>query len=608
MALNIDQAKKTSNLLFSILVVLTSIFFIFAPIDRAQYVYTWNPSQSGEEINLPLADPQISEFNFSYPCDLARSEKAEWILEIFYGPAFQIQLDANFAYLTLGHSSKSEVKTFKLARSKEYFQPCIETINYTKSNRLLTLSNKNIESKVKIPKIWSVEVSGVAKWNQSVKNDLSRFEILSEPVSDISLTSYKKISGFTLIILFIFYLTKIKFYKKCFNILRKIKLTIFDLTLLLSIFVISVFTLPDFDDGWYLLISSQLDETGLYNNYATPNPRPTGLIYSYILSFFMNLNNSLLGPKIIPVISIFISWLILKKLIIPKLKISLTNLENIFLAIIFLSLTASFQLVLRPEPILSAILMFSIALTLMSSVKNANFVILMQIILIGISLAVHPAGILVAFYALPLIVFYFAKSQPAIFSTTIIAASFALSFIFAKSSPRWVLAATDGYTVGVTPDSNEGKYVGQAAFYQEWLRVEHLFSQVSSPLQIHSGIVLSFSLLIFLPTIYYFLKKDINVTYKLTLISLIFSHIGLIFLNIKWSMYYTVLTPAFMVLLLFSLKMLTFRNRSSWIYGSVVVTTAIVPFSISLFYKYRCDFDICSFNQSFLKSQPIYFF
>jgi hypothetical protein len=600
-----DQAI---NIGLSLIIFLVSLLFVFSPLDRAEYIYTWQPSQQEKEVNLPIADFNIAKFSFSFPCELMRSESRDWVIEAFYGPAFQISLDANAVYVTLGHSRNPEVKTFKLDRIRDYSENCLEVLEFNSNSRVLSFNSSGVASTIRIPNVWAVEVSGVVKWNLDVPTGNSTFQVTSMPIADIYPPQIKKGLGLMMLALFFLYLIKFNFFSNIVVKSIKLKFSIIDLIVLIGIIFLGLFTIPDFDDGWYLLISNQLSTNGLYNNYATPNPRPTGFIYALMLSFFIDIQNSILGPRLLSLASIFLTWLSFKRIILPKISLQFSSMQVNLIALIFVGLISAFHFVLRPEPIISLLLAISIALTLKINSFNASKILFIQIIISGAALAIHPAGLVVPFYVFPLTA-YMVWSNPGKSVPTIFAGSgFALTLLFLNANPWWLKEAARGYTAGVDPNSNEGTFVSEVIFYQEWLRVAHLLSEVSSPIQIFTGLLIAFTPVVFLPTIYFYLSSVGTFEKKLLVLSSLASYLGLFFLNIKWSMYYAVLLPVTLFLFIFSLKMYYEVDRRSKVYiSSFILISTSLFFLKSLTFPFRCDFEICSFDMLYFEN-PSYFF
>ena len=54
--------------------------------------------------------------------------------------------------------------------------------------------------------------------------------------------------------------------------------------------LISIFTLPRGDDGWYLLMNKYYEITGNYDNYAFPSPRSSGYLFNLVNSFLSQFN------------------------------------------------------------------------------------------------------------------------------------------------------------------------------------------------------------------------------------------------------------------------------------------------------------------------------
>ena len=55
---------------------------------------------------------------------------------------------------------------------------------------------------------------------------------------------------------------------------------------LISVLVLGVIGVPKYDDGWYLLIATALDNDNIYTNFAYPVAPPNGFIHAQLLSYF----------------------------------------------------------------------------------------------------------------------------------------------------------------------------------------------------------------------------------------------------------------------------------------------------------------------------------
>jgi len=141
-------------------------------------------------------------------------------------------------------------------------------------------------------------------------------------------------------------------------------------------------------------------------------------------------------------------------------------------SILFLWFSSGFLFVLRPEPILMLMLTIVLGIIATSNEGNISSSIFWVILIAGTSVALHPAGLTTVFAGSPFVLCQLYKNFKKHFWTVMSAASFSLSIMFLNSSPKWFLLASNGYTQGVLPGSNEARYVENVDFYDEWLRVE----------------------------------------------------------------------------------------------------------------------------------------
>lgn len=591
---NLIVSPKYINLILTSVILIMSIIFIFSPLDRATYKYVWEPQIQGPEINLPLADSKISSLYIEIPCNVLDNQTEDWLVEFLYSSALQVNIDAEFIGLTVGHVTESRVKNFQFERSVSASADCIESISYSRELNQISYKSGTVHVVRAVNNNWAFEISGVAIWNSKYDSKNVKVEIVSEPLWAIKPSFIKSLLGFLLIILFLLYIYQGNLLPKK---IIKFNINTVDIFVILSIAILAIISLPDFDDGWYLSIAKQLKEVGFYNNYSTPNTRPTGYLYVLLLSKLLNFQTSLIGPKLIAVTSLIISWFILSKVIFPKINSQISSKTHLLISsLIFIGLSSGFLLVIRPEPMLVLLLALSLSLIVSSNEKNILLTVFWLIFIAGFAIALHPAGLVIAFSILPLILYQIFVNFHKVISTTVVSGGFGLALIFFQSSPGWLGQATAGYTQGLDSSSNEARYV-DGSFFTEWLRVYHLLSDVSSPAQVFTGLLLAFFPILFINKFFQILRTKSQLSIHLLIFSVYSSYLGLFFLEIKWSMYYSVLLPGFMTILLLHVPKKILVTPQNNLFAISRILIFLIFFGFSVQYSLRCDFDICSFDE-----------
>ena len=174
---------------------------------------------------------------------------------------------------------------------------------------------------------------------------------------------------------------------------KKLKICGSETASLISVLVLGVIGLPKYDDGWYLLIATALNNDNVYTNFAYPISPPNGFLHAKLLSYFTGENPVILFTRIPGMVAAFIIWVILNRFIIPWISTQ-TNRKipvHIYWSS-WLAFTAGFYITLRPEPLIALCLTIILSLVLLGGKVSINLLNVLIFTTMGLAISIHQSG------------------------------------------------------------------------------------------------------------------------------------------------------------------------------------------------------------------------
>lgn len=319
---------------------------------------------------------------------------------------------------------------------------------------------------------------------------------------------------------------------------KRIKLYKSEILAVILSCLLGLFSLPRVDDGWYLLMARMYEATGFFDNYAFAAARPTGQLYTALLSQLLTQAPLIFTLRLVAILSIVLIWIFIRRTWLKFEKNS-----TIVLAWSIWALVSSGSLMtLRPEPLVT------LATTIAVSAIHLNRCSLLTRISIMyfasvMALAIHQSGLIPLFGTIALTIYLFVskKIQVKDISTNhFFIFSLSIASLFAYSNPLWVLRASQDFEVA----ANRSISNNNVPFYMEWKRFQHLFFEGNSTaLQILFGILIILSYAALIALTYKLIRHKPEVRDVYFLVFSLVAPFGLFLSPIKWSWYFPILIP-----------------------------------------------------------------
>lgn len=530
------MGKKIALVLLIITITATSIFL---PIK----VLTHNFKVSNLKTNsahLSLLNERNVEVVVTFPCTTATDEP-NWITEFFGGPAFKVQANSEEVLLFLGHKDLKQVKEFIFKRSKKVEQAdCKEKLIYSYTNRTVKYLSSNEETIYKITSPYEVQVGRVIQINPDLKESEVKVEIKNETKRPQNTINY------ILLILTISILFLVNFQNLSNGLSIKLskKNIVLPISSLFFLSLISIFTLPRGDDGWYLLMNKYYEITGNYDNYAFPSPRPSGYLFNLVNSFLSQFNIIIVTRLLAIICTAIIILFVIKIYIFTALNKYKNITQDLVLIYIFMflffisSLNSS-----RPEVLITLLYVIILYLVIIMNKDNVYKFTSIIIVLIGLGLSTHQESTILIFSSL-LILVKLNYLRPKIyfkdFFIIFIGISLAIQLIFIDGNIFWLIDSINRFTEAANIAS-PGRFLNNYPLYAEWMRPYHLyFSGLSTQAQIFMGTLFYFSLvyLIFMSTKLFFTPSLKYSPIHFISMAASLAPLGLFLNPIKWAWYY----------------------------------------------------------------------
>ena len=551
--------SKNLSLILTALVSVLTIGSIFTHLEGEEFEYIWEPSKSGNKVRLPLLEAEPDFFNLEFPCDLARSEP-NWILDSQGGSALQIQLFPDKINIVL-ENKDFKMKNFTIPREPLSGMNCSENLSFDRGSRNIEYLPINNPKNRSIGEDFQFPIKSWMQWNDEISNASVKITIKTRPDLNITNSRVKNAMNYAwLTITFLMTFISIKNIKwKTFRIQRS------ETVSLLSVLALGVIGVPKYDDGWYLLTATALNNDNVYTNYAYPIAPPNGFLHTKLLSFFTGENPIVLFTRIPGMISAFIIWTIINRVILPW--ISSQNDSKIPKHVYWsswLAFTTGFYITLRPEPLIALCLTVIISLVILGSKVSTNLSNLLILTTMGIAIAIHQSGTTVVTSGLSLLVinnFNSIRKKQASYYGLIWGLNVFMFAIFWNNSPKKIIRGLDSY------NEIDLIYPGSTSItsnpLNEYERIFSVFTPGVIP-NLQVWIILMLFLVISWFTIYILLntsEKFTKIEIKLMLV-LTSAFLGLIFATSKWASYYGVFIASYVVILSFVIRKNTkFKNR-----------------------------------------------
>jgi len=551
--------SKNIKAILTLLISVLTFGTIFSYLQGEEFEYIWEPSKTGNKVRLPLLEMEPDYFNLAFPCNLSRSEP-NWILDSQGGSALQIQLFPDKINFVL-ENKDLKTKNFTIPRSFLSSNNCVESLTFNRGSREIAYSPSENSESLNIGQEFQFPIKSWMQWNDEISTESVKITVKTKPELNVTSTQIKKIINLawvTIVILMILIsIKKVKW--KTLKVYRS------EIASLISVLVLGVIGVPKYDDGWYLLIATALDNDNIYTNFAYPVAPPNGFIHAKLLSYFTGETPIILLTRIPGMITAFIIWIIINRVIIPWVSTQYTN--NIPLHIYWsswLAFTTGFYITLRPEPLIALCLTIILSLVLLGNKVSLDLSNLIILATMGLAIAVHQSGTTVVTSGFVLLIIN--NFQPMINRQThyyglIWGLNVFLFAIFWNNSPKKIINGLKSY------NEIDLSYPGSTNITSNPLNEYERILSVLKPgvipnLQV--WVILMLFLVITWFTIYYLLNGSSalnKIEYKLGLV-LTSAFLGLLFATSKWASYYGVFIASYIIILSFIIsKNNQFQNK-----------------------------------------------
>jgi len=551
-------AKNLKVILTLIISVLT-LATIFSQLEGEEFEYIWEPSKSGNKVRLPLLEPEPDFFGLEFPCNLSRLEP-NWILDSQGGSALQIQLFPDKINVVL-ENRDFETKNFTIPRKTLSGINCVEGISFVRDRRQIEYLSNDESKSISIGKEFHFPIRSWIQWNDDISNALVKITVKTKPDLNITNSQIKNVINFAWVaVAILMTLISIKFVRW-----KKFKIYKSETASLVSVLVLGVIGIPKYDDGWYLLTATALNNDNTYTNFAYPISPPNGFLHTKLLSYFTSENPIILFTRIPGMMSAFIIWIIINRVIMPWIS-SQTNSKipmHIYWSS-WLAFTTGFFITLRPEPLIALCLTIILGLVLLGDKVSMNLSNLLILTTMGLAISVHQSGTTVVTSGLALLIinnFQSIMNKQVTYYGFIWGLNLFLFFIFWNNSPKKIINGLRSY------NEIDLIYPGSTNItsnpLNEYERIMSVFKPGVIP-NLQVWVILMLFLVILWFTVFILLNifgKFSKLEMKIILV-LTSAFLGLIFATSKWASYYGVFITSYIIILSFIIRKSTkFQNR-----------------------------------------------
>jgi hypothetical protein len=570
-----SKISKRNQNLFAIIVLLASIFYIFAPFERSKFIYEWIPEKDGNEVRLTLIKFEPDYFKLILPCTLA-AQTNDWILEAKGGRAMQMSIyDENFVFL-LGNTDSNEIDTYILENknlaSCEFYE-----IEFNQKQRLLTLTSDSTQlNQVQVSKNSRFEIASYIVWNENAAS--KNVVVTVETSSNLFIKkSFQKIflDYFLFISITIFIFAALFKRKLNYNSFSFVKLYKSEIGAILYLVFIALTLYTILDDGLYLIEAKVLQSTGVLTQYLYPVPFPVGDIHFRLISLFLTEQPNILLLRLPSSIALFFTWVIFNRFWLREL-IDTKNYRTVSLFSwgIWAFFSATFLVTLRPEGYVALILLISLVLITKYLYSGLTNQFLLSVPLVALALSLHQTGVLVLFLFIPawIQIFWNRSYDKITFSAAVFNVSLSIYIFFFTSNIFIIVDKVREFeSVNSWPLPFHESLTWNDPPWNEWKRVQHIF--LADSLRFTAGAVALITAGFIIAILFKERNNTKNTNFVFNL-SMLFSFIGLMVAPSKWVDHYAALLPTIIV---FSLYIINSKHKKySHLYLFLVATTAII--------------------------------
>ena len=520
-----------------------TIGVVFAPLEGKKYSYDWVPSIYGNEIRLPLIEPEPDKFIFLFPCNLSR-DKQNWVIDSQNGSgAMQIQLNPKEVLLLLENSENLELRTFSFSRTLS--SDCRELLVFDRNNRSVNYQSIDSLSSITLPRNFTFPIKSWLQYNSELPTDNVKVSIETSPTIGLLPSKYK--STFIIFWLLVGIFTLLPRLKS--RIIPRLRMDSNDKISVLILICLGFISLPKYDDGWYLLISSVLSKDNTYSNVMFPIAQPTGYWHAKLLSFFLSDEPIIFLLRIPSLICLFVIWVVFKRAIYPWLNKNYPSEITLYsFWVIWIAYSVGFLVTLRPDPIIALLLTFLLALILNWCNFGRDFTYFGLISIMGLSISTHQSGVIVFTAGLPVLIFSVIqdwKDRRFYWYGILWGLCLSLFLIFWSTSPKLIVKSLRIYN-GID-DIYPGEISVISKPYEEWQRLFSIFKlNLSTSLQ--NFLILHLVIFVLVATFFFMKRRVSSQTEFLVLTASLSSILGLVLAPSKWAWYYGDFVSVFMIL------------------------------------------------------------
>jgi hypothetical protein len=559
---------KYLRVILTLIISVLTLATIFSQLEGEEFEYIWEPSKSGNKVRLPLLEPEPDFFGLEFPCNLVRSEP-NWIVDSQGASALQIQLFPDKINVVL-ENKDFETKNFTIPRKTLSGINCVESLSFNRDRRKIEYLSNDESKSISIGKEFQFPIRSWMQWNDQIDYKSVKITIITNPGLYIANSKLKNVLNFIWVIvaisMIVISVKRIKW--KNFKIYRS------ETASLISVLVLGVIGVPKYDDGWYLLTATALNNDNVYTNFAYPVAPPNGFLHAKLLSLFTNENPIILFTRIPGMVSAFVIWIIINRIFIPWMS-SQSNHKipvHIYWSS-WLAFTTGFYITLRPEPLIALFLTVIVGLALLGSRVSLVFSNLLILTTMGLAIAVHQSGttVLASGFALLLINNYKAiLTRKVEYYGLIWGLNVFLFSIFWNTSPRKILSGLKSY------NELDSVYPGSTSItsspLNEYERILAVFKPGIIPnIQVWVILMLFFTVAWF--TVYNLRNKSGNFSsLNLKLFIVITSaFLGLFLATSKWASYYGVFIASYILILSFIISKNTGNQNKILLISSFII-------------------------------------
>ncbi len=565
-----SKISKRNQNLFAIIVLLASIFYIFAPFERSKFIYEWIPEKDGNEVRLTLLDKNPHYFELQIPCNLFDLD-VPWILEATGGSALQIALEKESVAVTIGSKERNEVD--RIILKNQDINCNFIYLTYENDENILKIKSKNSEQQKMISEDLSFEIASYMTWNSQVPNKDVIIKIETEPnllIKPSSTKTFLIIISFVGILLLLFLFIFMNYKKINFKIYR------IEILSIIYLAIIGLTIYPMADDGLYLLEAKVFNQTDILTQYQYPVPFPVGFLHAKINSLFIASNPNLLLMRLIPLLTSLLIWMIFYRTWVIKEE-RISRKEKTLLWSVWAIFTAAFFVTFRAEPYVALFLLVSLVILKRYQESRPDLVIILTVPLAVLSISFHQSGIIVPFALLSIWIVNTFRINWKTFNYLNLSFSFFVSayVLFINSDPILLIdKVKDFESVLNWSQPFPGEFAWGYPPWREYIRLKHIM--VATPLQIMAittfFLVLGSLLLITLKKV-----KRIDLTTfnkQAVLLAILSAPVGLTFAPSKWSGHYSPLV----VVALIGLFMILQNHKHKELFSLAFISLGSIVF------------------------------